>query len=251
MIKTKPPWDESKPGPTLAKLITGEMGPAFGPPTKKELEEARKQITEARSLSMGLGAGEMTQMQWWLEQTRSREHLHRTNLDYFLTTKPKLLGGRKRQNKQIRIHRYGLVCALRDLGRFQEALDLASDAKGRSRSGFRQIAEQVMEWGMAAARPDDADCGCARRTHLVPTPGDRHLPGTTIELQRRNKIASLFSFRHGKVVDLWRCSVCGMLNAHALGPPESQVEKHRLRDLVARGRLVPGPDHADHVLLKR
>jgi hypothetical protein len=250
-MSTKPPWDESLPG----------THPAFKKPTKDEIEGARKALAEARQLSTGMGAREMTAKQHWLEGARSREELHRLNLLYFENAKPKEVGGSKTKTTQIQHHRFGLVAVLRDLGRFHEALELASTVVGKARKtrpGFGPLVDRVYEMGMAVALDDFAldTCGCSRPVFAVQVSERK---AVDVALPRRHKVGLIFSIPHGKVVDLWRCGVCGMLNAHDLGPPEAQAELHELRhqaELAERGRLGRNrvakdhAAHADHLLFK-
>lgn len=249
---TKPPWDESIPG----------HHPAFRPPTKSEIEAARKAQREAVELANSMGAGEITRRQQWLAQAHSRENLHRTNLEYFLAAKPRAVGGKKTQANQITLHRYGLVCALRDLGKFSEALDIASSVSGRTRHGFAQIADQIVEWDAAIASDDNAEHACERVTHTVTTknlPNSPKETATVMEYPRRHTAGWVVSHKHGgEVVDIWECSVCHELNAHDQGPPEHQQELHRLRKLVESGQMVnargkpgPGPEHMDQVIFKK
>jgi ribosomal protein L37AE/L43A len=125
-----------------------------------------------------------------------------------------------------------------------------------------ELVEHIGKLQAAIELPDDHECGCERKR--MTTPHYNRAIEAEIELPRCQEAGKLYSKRHGKVVTVWRCTSCGTLNAHDLGPPAAQLHlyEHRKREegriaaALRRGMRVTAADvdhHeslSDHVLLK-
>jgi len=243
----RPPWDTSLPG----------IHPAFKPLTKAEIAEITKQQDELRELANSLGRVQMNEPQRWHEAALGREELHRKNYWYFMSFLPseaKWVGGRKRQKEQINFHRNGLILALKDLGRFAEAIELAAP-KGKPRPGLGKLVREITRYAQGVSRKDGFDHGCKPIFKTLEVPRSRKGETVDVEMPLWNRTGFVYSIKHGAVVDVWECSRCHILNCHNLGPPESQALLYTLREEVERhyratGRL-PDATLMDHILLKR
>jgi len=235
MTKTKPDWDTAKEGPH----------PAFSPVTDEEIATARRVQEEAQLLAGSVGRGEADEKQKWLADAMHRERFNRANLEL----------ARKTKNRAaIFPYRYALALALRDLGQFSEAIALITTPKGRALKGFENLRKEVEWYRLAVYRDDAHECGCERKVETVVDPALRSTE-VEIELKRRHRVGFVYSTKHGEVVDVWRCSGCGCLNAHNLGPPENQAAIHEARAHLENPHIKVSDrqlaQFADHVLLKK
>lgn len=231
----KPPWDTSKEG----------SHPAFAEPTKQEIEEARTLQREAREMADSPGRKEASDKQLWIANAELRERTARANLALVLPLK---------RPKEAFAYRYQLAIALKDLGRFAEAVALITTAKGKSLKGLAGLRREIEWWRLAVYRPDKWECNCTRKVETIDDPTRRGAP-VEIVLKRRHSAGWVYSYRHGAVIEAWRCSLCGCGNAHGLGPPENQRAIHEARALIANPKIKLDDRQmarfSDQVILKK
>lgn len=191
------------------------------------------------------GRSEAGEKQMWLANAQLRE---RTAREQLAVARP------LKRTKEIFIYRYQLAIALRDLGRFEEAIALITTEKGNALKECSELRKEIEWYRLAIYRDDNYECGCSRLVAAIPDPS-RQNAEATIELRRRHRIGFCFSYKHNQVVEVWKCSRCQCLNAHDLGPPENQQAIHEARALVANPRVELSDREmagfGDHVMLKK
>ena len=111
------------------------------------------------------------------------------------------------------------ITALIKLGRLDEAI-LLSDSD-----------PYVVSIRDAIYKEDGLDCGCPRPTVDVPDSKGRDIQR---DLNRRFPVLRLWSPLHNEMVTLWKCSICGDLNAHNIIPERQQ----KIHELIAAGKSV-------------
>jgi hypothetical protein len=217
----KPPWDSSQAGQPAA-LTT--------PPNDDELGVAtrvRDQIlSEAGALAGSASRGLMTKDQKLVESARSREQTHRANLELFLSLLEK-------DESQIFAHRESLAVALYQQGKFDEALMAISVLAGHALEGFADLVSRILAYREAVWREDSEECGCEPIRKTIEVGANK-----TVEIQERRcvDIEPILSPKHGRLVNLWQCSLCGFLNAHSQLP----VIQSRLREQRSLVERMPG-----------
>jgi hypothetical protein len=181
---TNPPWITSRPG----------RHPAFRNPTKAEIDEARKVHREAAELSGSPGRSEADEKQLWLADAEFRE---RTNRDQLA------LARKMKRKPEIFIYRSALAMALRDLGRFEEAIAEITTPKGKAFKGCQELRKEIEWYRLAVYRDDNYECGCARPVATIPDP-TRQSAVVEIEIRRRHRIGFCFSYKHNQDVEVWK-----------------------------------------------
>jgi hypothetical protein len=244
MSETKRPWDTSKAGlhPAFTKDAGGNVVPKRA--TNAEIEAVKRQ---ARELASGPGRALLTERSRFLADSEAAAEHHRVNLE---------LAIKEKMDFRIQAaHRLAYAMNLVNLGLFTEAAALISDKKGRALGGFKDLLKRITKLEHAVNRDDADECKCKRRRHTV----SHHSQPTEheIELPRRHNVGMVFSPKHGRVVDLWECYLCGHCNAHPNGPPASQAHIHAARAAAAQTiKTAADLDNprfnawADHSLLK-
>jgi len=203
----KPEWDKSIEGahPKLAAEVTEEEIAA------SRLERARFQASEQyTALADSRLRGPDT---IFLNEAIKNEIAHSENL--------KLCGDMtipwSAEYRQIRMadHLYGLCQALWQQGKVTEALEVAVD------DAQRAFVLRIQE---AVEKPDDADCGDEREV----------VDGLTL-CRRFDTGIKVLSALHGKVVNIWECSICGDWNALPRPPDRQAAIAARAKVLKSQG----------------
>lgn len=240
MSNKKLPWDESRPGthPAFTKEVTPE-----------EIEAVKRQ---ARELASGHGRALLTDKSRFLADSEANAEHHRANLDLAMSE--------KMDQRIIAAHRLAYAMNLINLGMFVEAEQLISDRRGRALPGFKELRRRITKLEHAVNRDDADECKCKRRRHSVPHHNEvqaatRQPKENEIEIPRRHNVGMIFSPKHGAVVDVWECYLCGHCNAHPNGPPASQAHIHAARAqaerVIKRASDLDQFGHwADNALLK-
>ena len=235
--RANPAWDQSTPGvhPSITRQVTAE-----------EIEAVK---LEALALSSSGGRRYLSEETRFLADSQDAAAHHRLNLD--LAIKEKM------DPRIVAAHRLALAANLANAGEFDEALKTISDRRGRRLAGFKEMARRIAELREAIDRDDGDECECERPRHKVP----HHRTGNEVEIEipRRHEVGMVFSKKHGKVVRVWQCHLCGHCNAHDRGAPANQAAMHHERkraEASIRGKRVTGAtidladNLADHALLR-
>lgn len=237
-MRKKPSWDTAEEGvhPALKNLR----------PEPGELDAIRKYTEEARLLMASPGASQATRNQRWVATQRHAATFHHANFNLF--------DKRLKNKERADVHRRGLATALMNLGEFDTAMALvAYPSSGRARNGFKELVHTIGLLALAVYRDDGPLCNCDRRQAEVPHP--QLTKSVTIELNRHHVVGQVLSPKHGKVVDVWRCSICKRVNAHDMGPPERQRLLHDIRAGLAIRPLKSTSElpvaAGDHALLSQ
>lgn len=241
-------WDTSTPGrpPALRSLK----------PTEDELKAALASP----------GASMMSADDKMLAHAAASVETYEANLKFFMGD----YIGDDKQDK-ILFYRHALAGALGDMGRFDEALSVLTSAKGSAHPNCSKAVAHIKKVKVAVDLDDDYMCNCERPKAELPALTSRGTQTKTVALNRRHSVGKVYSAKHRKVVDLLRCSRCGLLNATDK-IPERQVQIEELRaeqeaaqramlqngipleKITARmwaGKNGPGfhAEHSDNVLL--
>lgn len=238
----KPPWDESLPGkhPVLRDLTSNE-------------EEVKNALGSSPMLTVE---------EKWKAHLLGCIQSYEANLKLFMSPQ---YNAHDKASK-VKFYRRALVECLGDLGRFDEALAFGCTKAGKPFPGVEDVIERVLAVKAAVELDDDAECDCERpKATLEDERFSKDSPHRNVEIahNRRHIVGQVVSERHGKVVSVWRCGVCGHMNAHDK-MPERQIQIHNIRaDIAARARHLQqagvvvtaqnwqsDPIHQDAVLLK-
>jgi len=214
----KPEWDESQdgPNPVLAdladpdsihrkELTRQEAILAMSPEERLSYLEGIQ--AEAVSLANSRGASLMTPEQHFLNAWQTNARVAAASLHVFRDPLRTVENREERVSEQ----RYALATALYKLGRTQDALMLAEP--------FPVLIDRI-NWIQAAVDHDDSlEHNCPRQVV-----GTVMLAGHEVEQKanRRTEAEQVFSERHGALVHVWECSVCGDANA-TVETPERQA----------------------------
>jgi hypothetical protein len=224
---SRPDWDESKPGSHPA--LTLELTDA-----EKAAVKAKEQ--EAVGLADSRASGMMTDEQKLIAGWMQSENVARSSLDTFSNPDVNV----DERETRIAEQKQALAQALYKLGRLDEALVYADQT----------LSDRIIAVAEAIQVDDQLDPHeCPRPTSMVDHFGQQ----VEIELDRRWAEEQILSPRHGQVVWVWHCQVCGQLNATP-ETPERQQQAASSRVLVAasiaEGKQIPRALHAG-VLLKK
>lgn len=199
-------WDLSKPGlhPALRDLT----------PTEEELKTALASpsagLMSVEDKTRAHAAG--------LVQTYNEALRFYLSADYLEADKA----------KRVLEHRLALASALSELERFDEAIEVLTGRTGNPYAGCAKTVTRLKAMietnAVARAIDDEEECQCERPVREV---GPKKKP-VTLVLNRRQKIGTVKSAKHGKEVAKWRCQFCGHTNATDQ-IPERQIEIERIK----------------------
>lgn len=240
--KTKPEWDESKEGrnPALADLGDHKKtlaAHALLTPDALAAAHSAAIHAEAASLMNSPAQALMVPEQKFLATWQQHEAVARASLEMF--SNPDLQVDDR--EAKITQQRSALATALYKLGRLGEALHLLSET-----DPLYQRIYDVME---AITKPDTLEHECPREVSTIDGPRGE----VEIELDRRVAEEEIFSPQHQKVVSIYRCSICGELNATPETPERQQryaEMRQQIIALTAAGKPIPASLQAAEVLKK-
>lgn len=219
----KPEWDQSKDGLSRAlsnteehqkELTRQETIMAMSP--EERLNYLDSIQTEAASLANSRGAAYMTPEQHFLNSWQVNARVAAANLHVFRNP----LNVVENREQQITDQRYTLATALYKLGRTADALMMAEP--------FPALVDHIL-WIQAAVDHDDSlEHACPR-----PVVGTVSFAGKPVEQKanRRTNAEDVFSERHGALVHVWECSICGEANA-TIETPERQMRDAALHATI-------------------
>lgn len=230
-LRSPAPWDKRIEGaiPALRDLALTDEEKAF-------LEKRKAELSE---LANGAGREALTDDDKWLFAQMRDEQFHGDNL---------IVHGIARNPQQVQFHGLATARALRNLGRFQEAQEIAESLPFKT-DERRELLVSSSAWAMAVA-DGDVDCGCERKAQsYVDTKGPKFKgkhATVTITPNRRHRAERVVI--NGEVRWLYRCSICGGLSLPS-DMPERHQAVHEARatvmSAVKQGVEATGPGDAE------
>lgn len=236
-------WDKRQEGkPSFLEGVhgadaEGNIKPATLTADEKAFLEKRR--VELSELANGAGREALTDDDKWLLAQMRDEQFHGDNL---------IVHGIARNPEQVQFHGLATARALRNLGRFQEAQEIAESLPFKT-DERHELLVSISAWAMAVT-DGDVDCGCERKAQsYVDTKGPlfkgKHAT-VTITPNRRHRAERVMI--NGEIRWLYRCSVCGGLSL-----PSSMPERHQavhearavVMSAVKRGVEVTGSGDAE------
>jgi hypothetical protein len=223
----KSAWDESVDGPNpvladrevhLKELTRQETLLAMSPEERLNYLDGIQ--AEAISLANSRGAEFMLPEQHFLARWQTNAKVAAASLHTFQDPERTV----ENREAQIKEQRYALATALYKLGQTENALMMAAP--------FPELVEHI-NWIQAAVDLDDellTTHDCVRPKGETVTHNGKNIE---TKLNRRSEAEEVFSERHGAVVHVWVCSVCGEANA-TVEIPERQARDASLHAAIDR-----------------
>lgn len=198
-------WDRRIEGavPALRDLV----------PTDEERAWLEKRRVELAEMANGPGREALSEDEVWLNAQFKDEQLHGDCLT---------VAGLIQDIKRIQDHGEPLARALRNLGRFDEAMAIVESLPNPTRETM-MLADSIRDW-RAAVGAGDVECDCERTPQsYVDTKGPKFKgkhATVTITPNRRHRAERVAI--NGVVRWLYRCSIC-----MALSLPDQMPERHQ------------------------